>query len=59
MLTLKLLGLSLSRITQLLGGREPDLTALLALQEDVLTARIHDLRAGAQVGASRPRQALG
>ena len=42
-LTLKLLGLSLSRITQLLGAREPDLTALLALQEDVLAVRIHDL----------------
>jgi phosphoribosylaminoimidazole-succinocarboxamide synthase len=42
-LTLKLLGLSLSRITQLLGAREPDLMALLALQEDVLAVRIHDL----------------
>ena len=39
-LTLKLLGLSLSRITQLLGAREPDLMALLALQEDVLAVRI-------------------
>jgi MerR family transcriptional regulator, thiopeptide resistance regulator len=43
-LTLKSLGLSLARITQLLGGREADLPALLALQEDVLTARINDLQ---------------
>jgi phosphoribosylaminoimidazole-succinocarboxamide synthase len=42
-LTLKSLGLSLSRIGQLLGAREPDLTALLALQEDMLAVRIHDL----------------
>jgi phosphoribosylaminoimidazole-succinocarboxamide synthase len=43
-LTLKSLGLSLARITQLLGGRVADLPALLALQEDVLTARIGDLK---------------
>jgi MerR family transcriptional regulator, thiopeptide resistance regulator len=43
-LTLKSLGLSLARITQLLGGRVADLPALLALQEDVLTVRINDLQ---------------
>ena len=43
-LTLKSLGLSLTRITQLLGGREADLSALLALQEDVLSVRISDLQ---------------
>jgi phosphoribosylaminoimidazole-succinocarboxamide synthase len=43
-LTLKSLGLSLARITQLLGGRAADLAALLALQEDVLTIRINDLQ---------------
>jgi phosphoribosylaminoimidazole-succinocarboxamide synthase len=43
-LTLKSLGLSLARITELLGGREADLPALLALQEDVLTVRINDLQ---------------
>src|ERR1700761_3104558 len=43
-LTLKSLGLSLARITQLLAGRVADLPALLALQEDVLTVRINDLR---------------
>ena len=42
-LTLKSLGLTLTRIAQLLGGREPDLSALLALHEDVLAVRIHDL----------------
>ncbi len=55
-LTLKSLGLSLTRITQLFGGREPDLTALLALQEDVLTARINDLqRARKSVQVARAR----
>jgi MerR family transcriptional regulator, thiopeptide resistance regulator len=55
-LTLKSLGLSLTRITQLLGGREPDLTALLALQEDVLTVRINDLqRARKSVQAARAK----
>lgn len=43
-LTLKSLGLSLARIAQILGGRAPDLSALLALQEDVLTTRINDLQ---------------
>ena len=42
-LTLKSLGLSLARITEVLGGRAADLSALLALQEDVLAARINDL----------------
>src|SRR5579871_5666182 len=55
-LTLKLLGLSLSRITQLLGAREPDLTAVLALQEDVLAVRIHDLeRARSAVQGARAK----
>ncbi len=53
-LTLKSLGLSLARITQILGGRAPDLPALLALQEDVLTTRINDLqRARNAVQAAR------
>ena len=53
-LTLKSLGLSLSRIAQILGGRAPDLPALLALQEDVLTTRLHDLqRARKAVQAAR------
>ena len=55
-LTLKSLGLSLARITQLLGGRVADLPALLALQEDVLTARINDLqRARRSVQAARTK----
>ncbi len=57
-LTLKSLGLSLARITQLFGGREADLPALLALQEDVLTARITDLRrARKSVQAARAKVA--
>jgi phosphoribosylaminoimidazole-succinocarboxamide synthase len=53
-LTLKSLGLSLARITQLLDGRPADLPALLALQEDVLSARIDDLqRARRTVQAAR------
>ena len=56
MLTLKSLGLSLARITQLLGGRVADLPALLALQEDVLTTRINDLqRARKSVQAARTK----
>src|SRR5579862_107176 len=55
-LTLKSLGLSLARITQLLAGRVADLPALLALQEDVLTARISDLhRARTSVRAARAK----
>ena len=55
-LTLKSLGLSLARITQLLGGRAADLPALLALQEDVLTTRINDLqRARGSVRAARAK----
>ena len=55
-LTLKSLGLPLARITQLLGGREADLPALLALQEDVLTTRINDLqRARKSVQAARAK----
>src|ERR1700742_4881224 len=55
-LTLKSLGLSLARITQLLEGRVADLPALLALQEDVLTARIDDLRrARTSVQAARTK----
>src|SRR5580700_10130726 len=55
-LTLKSLGLSLARITQLLAGRVADLPALLALQEDVLTARINDLqRARRSVQAARAK----
>ncbi len=55
-LTLKSLGLSLARITQLLDGREADLPALLALQEDVLTARVKDLeRARKSVRAARAK----
>ena len=55
-LTLKSLGLSLARITQLLAGRVADLPALLALQEDVLTARINDLqRARKSVQAARTK----
>jgi phosphoribosylaminoimidazole-succinocarboxamide synthase len=55
-LTLKSLGLSLARITQLLAGREADLPALLALQEDVLTTRITDLqRARKSVQAARAK----
>src|SRR5580692_12018144 len=55
-LTLKSLGLSLARITQLLAGRVADLPALLALQEDVLTARINDLqRARKSVQAARAK----
>ena len=57
-LTLKSLGLSLARITQLLAGRVADLPALLALQEDVLTARIDDLqRARKSVQAARTKVA--
>src|SRR5580692_4064013 len=57
-LTLKSLGLSLARITQLLGGRVADLPALLALQEDVLTVRINDLqRARRSVQAARTKVA--
>ncbi len=53
-LTLKSIGLPLARIGQLLGGRSADLPALLALQEDVLTARITDLeRARRSVRAAR------
>src|SRR5580692_272100 len=55
-LTLKSLGLSLARITQLLGGRAADMPALLALQEDVLTTRINDLqRARRSVQAARTK----
>ena len=55
-LTLKSLGLSLARITQLLAGRVADMPALLALQEDVLTARISDLqRARKSVQAARTK----
>ena len=55
-LTLKSLGLSLARITQLLDGRVADLPALLALQDDVLTARINDLqRARQSVQAARKK----
>ena len=55
-LTLKSLGLSLARITQLLSGRVADLPALLALQEDVLTARINNLqRARKSVQAARTK----
>ena len=58
MLTLKSLGLSLARITELFGGRVADLPALLALQEDVLTARITDLqRARQSVQAARAKVA--
>ena len=57
-LTLKSLGLSLARITQLLGGRVADLPALLALQEDVLTQRINDLqRARKSVQVARTKVA--
>ncbi|MAK80424.1 MAG: phosphoribosylaminoimidazolesuccinocarboxamide synthase [Phenylobacterium sp.] len=57
-LTLKSLGLSLARITELLRGRDADLPGLLALQEDVLTARIRDLeRARASVQAARTKLA--
>jgi phosphoribosylaminoimidazole-succinocarboxamide synthase len=46
----------IARITQLLSGREADLPALLALQEDVLTARINDLqRARKSVQAARAK----
>lgn len=55
-LTLKSLGLSLARITQVLDGRAADLPALLALQDDVLTTRISDLRrARASVQAAREK----
>lgn len=55
-LTLKSLGLSLARITQLLSGRVADLPALLALQEDVLATRINDLqRARKSVQAARAK----
>lgn len=55
-LTLKSLGLSLARITQLLAGRMADLPALLALQEDVLAQRIGDLqRARRSVQAARAK----
>src|ERR1700677_1967338 len=55
-LALKSLGLSLARITELLGRRVADLPALLALQEDVLTARINDLqRARKSVQAARAK----
>jgi len=55
-LTLKSLGLSLARITQLLDGRVADLPALLALQEDVLAVRINDLqRARKSVQAARTK----
>ena len=54
MLTRKSLGLSLARVAQVVGGRAPDLPALLALQEDVLTTRINDLdRARKAVQAAR------
>ena len=60
LLTLKSLGLSLARITQLLDGRVADLPALLALQEDVLTVRINDLqRARRAVQAARTTVSLG
>jgi phosphoribosylaminoimidazole-succinocarboxamide synthase len=56
LLTLKSLGLSLARIAQLYAGRVADLPALLALQEDVLTARIGDLqRARTSVRAARAK----
>jgi len=59
-LTLKSLGLPLARITQLLDGREADLPALLALQEEVLAARIGDLqRARWAVQAARGKIARG
>src|SRR5277367_5148340 len=55
-LTLKSLGLSLARITQLLDGRVADLPALLALQEEVLTQRIGALqRARKSVQAARAK----
>jgi phosphoribosylaminoimidazole-succinocarboxamide synthase len=55
-LTLKSLGLSLARITELLAGRVADLPALLALQEDGLTSRINDLRrARTSVRAARAK----
>lgn len=58
-LTLKSLGLSLARITELLAGRDADLGALLALQEDVLTVRINDLqRARKSVQAARTKISL-
>src|SRR5579885_323042 len=57
-LTLKSIGLSLARITQLLNGRAAELPALLALQEDVLAARINDLlRARHAVRAAREKLA--
>jgi phosphoribosylaminoimidazole-succinocarboxamide synthase len=59
-LTLKSLGLSLAKITQLFGEREADLPALLALQEDVLTVRIKDLqRARKAVQAARTKVSQG
>lgn len=55
-LTLKSLGLSLIRIGELLDQRMADLSALLALQEDVLTVRINDLqRARKSVQAARTK----
>ena len=57
-LTLKSLGLSLARIGELLDERIADLPALLALQEDVLTVRINDLRrARKSVQAARSKVA--
>jgi phosphoribosylaminoimidazole-succinocarboxamide synthase len=53
---MKAVGLSLARITQLLGGRVADLPALLALQEDMLTVRINYLqRARVSVQAARTK----
>src|ERR1700761_7340446 len=55
-LTLKSLGLPLARIAQLLDGRVADLSALLALQDDVLAVRINDLqRARKSVQAARAK----
>jgi DNA-binding transcriptional MerR regulator len=57
-LALKSLGLSLTRIAQLIKGRETDLDAVLALQEQVLTTRQADLeRALAALRKARARLA--
>lgn len=57
-LTLKSLGLSLTRIADILRGRDADLPALLALQDDVLATRIYDLqRARRSVQAARAKLA--
>jgi DNA-binding transcriptional MerR regulator len=57
-LALKSLGLSLTRIAELIKGRETDLDAVLALQEQVLTTRQADLeRALAALRKARARLA--